>query len=441
MAAGIAGRQQGADVVLVERSTVGGTCLNIGCVPSKTLLAAAGHRVAATANRFPGAGTSAAETVDLAALVRQKDALVGEMRQHKYLDVATAHGFTIRRGGAVFDSPDLLLVDGQPLPARAYLIATGAEPQMPDLPGLHAIEALTSTTAMALTAVPSSLVVVGGGYVGMEQAQLFAGLGSRVTIIGSLAPHTEPEMAEVVRAAFVAQGITVVEQRATGVEQHGSQVIVTTDEGQRVSASRLLVATGRTPRSADLNPATAKIDTDMRGFITVDDQLRTSNPKVWAAGDVTGGPQFVYVAAATGKAAARNALGGNAHVDFTALPAVTFTSPQIAGVGLTEAQALAARYDCDCRTTTAADIPRALVNQDPHAAVKIVADARTGTVLGIHAAMEGAGEVIAGAVYTIKAKMTFDDLADTWAPYLTMSEAIRLTAARFRTDKPTSCCA
>ena len=441
MAAGIAARAQGADVLLIERGVVGGTCLNIGCVPSKTLLAAAGHRADAGRNPFPGAPTAASGAVHLSALRSQKDTLIEQMRSSKYLAVAEAHGFEIRPGHAVFDSPDLLLVDGEPVPAVAYLVATGAEPARPDLPGLDTARALTSTTAMELTVLPESLVIIGGGYVGMEQAQLFAGLGTRVTLVGRLAPYTEPELGDVLRAAFAADGVTVVEQRASRVRRTGPDVTVHTTDGQQVRAEQLLVATGRSPRSLDLLPHAAKIDLDGRGFITVDDHQRTSNPKVWAAGDVTGAPQYVYVAAATGRAAAINALGGTARVDFTALPAVTFTRPQLAGAGMSELQALAAGYDCDCRTVTAVDLPRALVNHDPYAALKIVADATTGQVLGVHAAMDGAGEVIAAAVYAIKAGMTVDDLADTWSPYLTMSEALRIAAGMFRTDKPTSCCA
>ena len=176
MAAAIAARQAGASVVLIERAVLGGTCVNIGCVPSKTLLAAAGARHAALANPFPGAPTTAAG-VDLGALIGQKDDLVGLLRQAKYADVAAAHGFEIRPGQATFLDGDTLAVDGQPRRARAYVIATGAEPDVPDLPGLDEVDHLTSTTAMEQHVLPASLVVIGGGYVGMEQAQLFAHFG------------------------------------------------------------------------------------------------------------------------------------------------------------------------------------------------------------------------------------------------------------------------
>ncbi len=363
------------------------------------------------------------------------------MRHAKYLDVAEAHGFEIRRGQARFADPRTLLVDEEPLPADAYIVATGSEPATPDLPGLEAVEWLTSTTAMELDDLPETLTVIGGGYVGMEQAQLFAGLGTRVILIGRLAPHTEPELADVMREAFARVGITVIEQRAAQVTAEAAGVSVTTTAGQTVTAQRLLVATGRQARTDRLYLATADIELDERGFIAVDARQQTSNPKVWAAGDVSGAPQYVYVAAETGRAAAVNALGGKAEVDYTGLPAVTFTRPQIASAGLTEAQALAAGHACDCRVLGGQDIPRALTNQNTLGALKIVVDADTGKVLGVHAALDGAGDVMLAATYAIKAGMTADDIADTWAPYLTMSEALRIAAGLFRTDKPTSCCA
>ena len=441
MSAGIHARSEGRSVVLVERGVVGGTCLNVGCVPSKTLLAASGQREHALHSPFGGVLTSAGP-VDLASVVAQKDRLVDAMRQAKYVDVAAAHGFEVRPGQAAFASPDLLLVDGKPLPAAAYVIATGSVPAVPDLPGLDSVDYLTSTTAMELTVLPETLVVVGGGYVGMEQAQMFAGLGSKVTLVGRLAPHTEPEMADVMREAFARSGITVIEERAASVARDSAgQVTVTTDAGNAVTGQRLLVATGRTARTDGLGLDTAGINLDARGYVVVDDAQRTSNPRVWAAGDVSGAAQYVYVAAATGKVAAANALGQDLRVDWTGLPQVTFTRPQIGAAGLTEQQALDAGHDCDCRVLTAADIPRALANQDPLGALKIVADAPTGRVLGVHAALEGAGDVMLAATYAIKASMTVDDLADTWAPYLTTSEALRICAGLFRSDKPTSCCA
>jgi len=441
MAAGIEARGRGRSVLLVEHGRLGGTCLNIGCVPSKNLLAAAGQRHrAASRTSFPMVETSAGG-VDLPALMAQKQDLIDSLRQHKYADVADAHGFPIKYGHARFVDERTLEVDGQPVAGAAYVLATGAAPHVPDLPGLDQVEWLTSTTAMEMQALPASMVVMGGGYVGLEQAQLWAHLGARVTLVGRVAPHAEPEIADVLRGVLADDGIMVIEERAVSVERGAHGVAVTTSGGQRAEGEQLLVATGRYADTRELGLVAAGVATDERGFVVVDDRQRTSNPRVFAAGDVSGAPQYVYVAARTGHAAAANALGGDDRVDYTGLPAVTFTTPQIASAGLTEEQALAAGYDCDCRVLVAQDIPRALANRDTRGALKLVADAHSGKILGVHAALDGAGDVMLAATYAITQNMTVDDIADTWAPYLTMSEALRIAAGLFRSDKPTSCCA
>ena len=442
MAAGIEARSRGKQVLLVEHGPVGGTCLNFGCVPSKNLLAAAGQRHRAASNTsFPMVPTSAGG-VDVPALMAQKQDLIDSLRRVKYLGVADAHGFPIRRGHARFTGPETLEVDGEALVGAAYVVATGTAPHVPDVTCLEKVEWLTSTTAMEMQSLPESMVVLGGGYVGLEQAQLWTHLGVAVTLLGRFAPHAEPEIAEVVRGVFADDGIAVVEERGTAVERAtDGRVLVRATGGLEVTGERLLIATGRFAETRDLDLGAAGVQADERGFVTVDDRQRTSNPRVFAAGDVSGAPQYVYVAAQTGKTAAVNALGGDDRVDYTGLPRVTFTTPQIASAGMTEEQALAAGHDCDCRVLGAKDIPRALANRDTRGALKLVADAGTGRVLGVHAALDGAGDVMLAATYAIKLGMTVDDIADTWAPYLTMSEALRIAAGLFRSDKPTSCCA
>ncbi len=444
MAAGITARQHGASVLLIERGVVGGTCVNVGCVPSKTLLAAAGARHGAQANPFGGAPT-AASGVDFAALVGQKDDLVGLLRDTKYVGVAAAHGFEIRRGEARFADRETLVVDRQPLRAGAYVVATGAEPARPALPGLDGTDVLTSTTAMEQKELPGSLVVIGAGYVGMEQAQLFAHLGVEVTIVGRLAPRAEPELTEVLRQVFADDGITVIEERAAAVDHHDGGALVTTTSGKHATGERLLVATGRQPRTASLDLAVAGVDCDAAGFLTVDDTQRSSNPRIFAAGDVSGAPQFVYVAAAAGRVAALNALGVGdgqpARVDYTGLPSVVFTRPQLASAGLTEAEALGLGHRCECKVLSLQEVPRALANHDTRGAVKLVADADTGKLHGAHALADGAGEMMLAVTYALRAGMTVDDIADTWAPYLTMAESLRIAAGLYRNQMPTSCCA
>lgn len=443
MAAAIEARRSGAEVVAIERSVLGGTCVNVGCVPSKTLLAAAGARQTARGNPFAGVPTSAGE-VDLAGLVRQKDELVGRLRQVKYADIADAHGFEIMFGQARFTGPESLEVDGIELDAHRIVVATGAQPAMPDLDGLEQVEPLTSTTAMALDELPSSLVVIGGGYVGLEQAQLFAHLGTNVTLIGRVAPYGDPELATRLRDVLVTDGITVIEEHATAVAPAEGGVTVTTASSRNVDGQRLLVATGRRPQTDGLGLDLAGVDVDDRGFVAVDAHHRTSNPTVYAAGDVTGAPQHVYVAAATGRVAAANALahdGASQRVDYTGMPAVSFTRPQLASAGWTETEARQRGHDVTTRLLALTDVPRALANRDTRGAVKIIADTHDHKVLGVHALADAAGEMMLAATYAITAGMTTDHLADTWAPYLTMSESLRLTAQLFRDQQPTSCCA
>ncbi|WP_317176938.1 FAD-dependent oxidoreductase [Dietzia sp. IN118] len=248
------------------------------------------------------------------------------------------------------------------------------------------------------------------------------------------------------RIGLAQDGITVVEEHATSVDRQNAQVRVRTASGRNLCAERLLVATGRLPSTDRLNLPAAGITADPDGFILVDEHQRTTNRRVFAAGDVTSAPQFVYVAAATGKAAAVNALrtdpqGPAEVVDYTGLPTVIFSRPQLATAGLTEAAARAAGHRCQSRVMSFEDLPRALIDQDTRGAIKMVAEVETGRILGLSAIGDRAGEIMLAATYAITAGMTTRQIADTWAPYLTTSEALRLVAGTFHTELPTSCCA
>jgi mercuric reductase len=222
-------------------------------------------------------------------------------------------------------------------------------------------------------------------------------------------------------------------------------VAMTTAGGQEqeLAYGQILVAAGRRPVTAGLNLESAGVKTGEHGEVITDAYQQTANPRIWAAGDVTGGPQYVYVAAAQGARAAANALlGAGRTVDYTALPRVTFTSPAIASAGLTEAELTADGTRCDCRVLPLAAVPRAITSRDRRGVVKLVAEAGTGHVRGVHAVAEGATEMITAASYAIRARMTVADLAEAWAPYLTMSEGLRLVAQAFSRDvSKLSCCA
>ena len=441
-AAAVRATSLGARVAMIERATVGGTCVNVGCIPSKALLAAADAYHRAGHHPFAGVPTGTGP-VDLAALVAQKHELVARLRQTKYADLADRYGFEIVHGTARFTGPDDLVVDGRRLQAGAYVLATGAEPAVPDLPGLAEAGYLTSRTAMELTEVPERLVVVGGGFVGMEMSQLFARLGARVELVGRVAPRAEPEMAAWMARVFADEHIGLHDTRATAVTRRPVGVEVACDDGSRCTGDALLVATGRRAGTAGLGLDAAGIALDGRGFVAVDATQHTTNPAVWAAGDVAGGPQFVYVAAAQGTLTADNAIGGAERpMDYAGIPTVAFTTPQLATAGMTETAARAAGHQCASRVVSLDHVPRALVNHDTRGAIKLVIDANTRRVLGVHAVAEAAGELMMAATCAIRYGITVDDLADTWAPYLTMSEAFRLAAQSFNTDLETlSCCA
>lgn len=441
-AAGIEARSLGASVVLVEQGVLGGTCVNVGCVPSKTLLAAAG--VAATARSHPFAGVpSSVGPVDLAALVAQKDELVSGLRQAKYADVAVTHGIELLHGQASFVDAETVRVGDSEIHGGAVVVATGAEPSTPDLPGLREVEYLTSTSAMALEVLPAKLVVVGAGFVGVEQAQLFAQLGSQVTLVGPLMRSAEPELTKILDEALVTTGIRRCGTKATRITQVGDGVQVVCEDDTVAEADRVLIATGRRPRTTGLAVERAGVKLNARGAINVDATQRSSNPRIWAAGDVTDGPQFVYVAAAEGKLATRNALTrSNEELDYTGLPHVAFTTPQLAWAGLTEAEAVQRGYRVESRLLPLNLVPRAIVNRDTRGAIKLIAEAGSRRLLGVHALVDHGGELLLAATIALKAGWTVDQLASSWAPYLTMNEGLKLAAQSFTTSVETlSCCA
>ena len=438
----------GARVAMVELGIVGGTCVNVGCIPSKAELAAAAHRHRAAHNPFPGIVTTSG--VDLDELVAAKDEIVRVLRQERYLDLIEHYGFELVEGTAHFADPDTLLVDGRPLPAERYLLAAGASPVAPAIEGLAEAAYLTSTTALELRELPRRLVVVGGNYVGLEFAQLFARLGSEVTVIEMLdriAPFEEPEASDVLEEVFRTEGIVVVtgaRVERIGVEGSEKAVYATVDgNDRRFPADELLVATGRRANTEPLDLDRAAVEIDEHGQIAVDPTLRTTNPRVFAAGDVTAAPQFVYVAAAMGAAAAENALtNGERTIDYSALPRITFTNPQIAAVGLTEEQANEQGIASSSSTLPLDYVPRALVERDTRGIVKIVIERASRRIVGATVVAEGAGDVILAAVYAVQFGLTVDQVVDTWAPYLTMSEGFKLAAETFdREVAHLSCCA
>jgi mercuric reductase len=445
-AAAIAATTKGLSVVMVERAVIGGTCVNVGCIPSKALLAAAEARHVAAAGRFPGIATQAGP-VDMAALIAGKTDLVEMLRREKYEDLAIDYGWETRHGTARFVEGPALEIDGERIEAAQYLVATGAAPWVPEVPGLAETGYLTSTSALELEALPESVIVVGGNYVGLEMGQTFARLGSSVTLLEALprlAPGEEPEISEVISEVLADEGVAVWTSAAlAGVSADAGKVVARVGGGREVGAEAILMATGRRPVTAGLGLEGVGVETGRVGEVVVDGHQRSTNPRIWAAGDVTGAAQFVYVAGAQGSLVVDNAFfGAERRLDYAHLPRVTFTTPAIAAVGLTDAQVAGAGLDCTCSVLPLAFVPRAIVNRDTRGLVKIVAEKASRRVVGIHIVADNAGDMVLAATYALEAGMTIDQLASTWCPYLTMAEGIKLAAQSFDKDvAKLSCCA
>ena len=287
-------------------------------------------------------------------------------------------------------------------------------------------------------------MVIGASVVAVELAQAFARLGSQVTILARsrLFSQDDPAIGKAVTAAFRDEGIVVLEQtEASQVAYANGEFALTTNHGV-LRAQQLLVATGRSPNTAGLDLEAAGVKLGERGAIVIDHGMRTNVPGIYAAGDCTNQPQFVYVAAAAGTRAAVNMTGGKAELDLTAMPAVVFTDPQVATVGCTEAEAKQAGIEAESRTLTLDNVPRALVNFDTRGFIKLVAEVGTGRILGVQAVAAEAGELIQAAALAIRGGMTVQDLADQLFPYLTMVEGLKLAAQTFSKDvTQLSCCA
>ncbi len=450
MAAALKATENGAHVTLVERGTLGGTCVNVGCVPSKILIRAAHIAQLRRVSPFDAGVPPASPTILRGRLLEQQQRRVEELRQAKYESVLASNpAITVLLGEARFRDGHSLTVrlnaGGEQLVAfDRCLIATGARAAVPPVPGLEGTPYWTSTEALASEAIPSRLAVIGSSVVAVELAQAFARLGSRVTLLArsTLLFREDPAIGEALTAAFRAEGIEVLEHtEASRVTHRDGKFVLTIPSGER-RAERLLIATGRTPNTRDLALEAAGIAIYAHGPIRIDPGMRTRAQDIYAAGDCTDQPQFVYVAAAAGTRAAINMTGGNATLHLTTLPRVIFTDPQVAMVGLNGQQAHHSGIETDSRTLTLDNVPRALVNFDTRGFIKMVAEAGTGRLLGVQAVAPEAGELIQTAALAIHHRMTVSDLSSQLFPYLTMVEGLKLAAQTFSKDvKQLSCCA
>ncbi|PKO35909.1 MAG: mercury(II) reductase [Betaproteobacteria bacterium HGW-Betaproteobacteria-7] len=450
MAAALKAVEQGAHVTLIERGTIGGTCVNVGCVPSKIMIRAAHVAHLRRESPFDGGMPPTPPTILRERLLAQQQARVDELRHAKYEGILDGNpAITALHGEARFKDGQSLVVrlnDGNER-AVAFdrcLVATGASPAMPPIPGLKDSPYWTSTEALVSDTMPERLAVIGSSVVALELAQAFARLGSQVTILArsTLFFREDPAIGDAITAAFRAEGIEVLEHtQASQVAHEGGEFVLTTGHGE-IRVDKLLVATGRAPNTRNLNLEAAGVAVNAQGAIVIDQGMHTSSPNIYAAGDCTDQPQFVYVAAAAGTRAAINMTGGEATLDLTAMPAVVFTDPQVATVGYSEAEAHHDGIETDSRTLTLDNVPRALANFDTRGFIKLVIEEGSGRLIGVQAVAPEAGELIQTAALAIRHRMTVQELADQLFPYLTMVEGLKLAAQTFNKDvKQLSCCA
>jgi len=449
-AAAIKAANHGAKAAMIERSTLGGTCVNVGCVPSKNLLRAGELRYYDSHREFPGIRPGRT-TLEFSRIIEQKNQIVRGLRKEKYSDVLRSLPSTkLFRGNARFVSRTRVKVDGIIVDGRKFIVATGSSPRIPSVSGIESVNYLTNVEALSLKNRPVSMVVLGGRALGLEFAQMYSHMGTKVTLLqrsDRIIPEAEPEISEALRESLNDEGVEI----RTGVQikrvyqTQAEKVIVATVRGREFEArgDELLLATGRDPNTNQLGLETVPVRLRKDGAVKVDREMRTTAPHVWAAGDVIGEPMLETIAAKEGATAAENALSGtHRKIDFLPVPRAVFTSPQVASVGLTEKEAHERGYNCACRTIAMSKVPKAVIIRETRGLVKMVADASTGRILGVHILADNAADIIHEAVLAVKHKLTIDDIIDTVHVFPTVAESIKLAATSFRKDiDQLSCCA
>jgi len=448
-AGAIRASELGARVGLIEGGVIGGTCVNVGCVPSKTLIRAAELQHRAQSKVFHGIFTSA-KPPHWDEIRSQKDELVSLLRKVKYIDVLKSYPNVeyIEGSAKPLKAGEVELSNGKRLKAQKILITTGARPWAPPIPGLNGVQYLDSTSVMNLEKLPKSMIVIGASAVGLELAQMFSRLGVKITVI-EVAPRIVPledqEIGDTLSQYLTEEGMNVFAgAKILKVSKYGQyEVEIDKDDKEVIAAEELLVATGRRPNTEHLGLKECGVELGPKGHIKTNEYLQTNHPDVFAAGDCTSEAMFVYVSAYEGNLAAENALQGNARkFDVSVLPKVTFTDPQVASVGITEIEAHAMGIDPSWAKISLDHIPRAVAARDTRGFIKLVAESKTGKLIGAHILAPEGGELIQIPALAIKYGITVDELGRTLFPYLTLSEGIKLCAQMFNKDvSKLSCCA
>ncbi|MBI4101305.1 mercury(II) reductase [Candidatus Microgenomates bacterium] len=450
-AAAIKANELGARTALINAGLpLGGTCVNVGCVPSKTLLHAAELVHTAQHHNVPGIELGV-KTADYAAVVADELALVKKLRAEKYEQVLNGlTNVTQIKGKATFVSPNEIKVGEQNLQAPKFIVATGSTAIVPKIEGLAEAGYITHVEAMQLKTVPKRLTVIGAGPVGLELAQLYSRFGSQVTILqraDSIMPRAEPVLTQQLTKILASEGVNIktdVQVTKVVTENDAKTVSYNNSSGEEtVVADEILVAAGKRPSTASLDLASAGVNVDDKRAVITKSTLQTSQPHIYAAGDVTNLPlRLETTAGREGTYAAENALNGsNKSIDYNAVPYTVFTDPQLASVGYTEDKQMEELKACACRTVSFDKLPKALITKRTEGLIKIAIHPQTNVIMGVHILGPNAGDLIAQAMVLIKNKNTIDDLEDMLPVFPTLAEAIKLAAMSFTRDvAKMSCC-
>jgi len=458
-AAAIRAQELGKTSVMTEERTIGGTCVNRGCLPSKNLIEAAKLLYDARNPRYPGL-SACDPAFDFSALASQKDEVIHGYRKKKYESLVGGQ-FSIEEGHAEFVDAHTVQINGKHLTGDKVLIATGSRPMLPEIDGLADVpyitsDLLTNGEPMEMTTLPRSLLILGGGYIALELGQMFRRFGAEVTILERnnqvLAHGYEPEVGQAIGEVFGQEGIQVITGATVQhVKNEPGGVVAAVCVGgvaREVRAEKLLVATGRRPNTDAIAIEKAGVALDPAGAVSVNGYLQTCLPHIYAGGDVIGRETESQMATPVGShdggIAALNALSGEAFraVDHRVIPRAIFTDPQIAVVGLTEEEAIAKGHECWCNTVPMSLVPRAGAIRDPRGLIKMVADANTSEVLGVSMVGNSAAEVIHEAAMALRFRATIHDFIDLLHVYPTMAEALKIVAiSRYKDPAELSCCA
>lgn len=431
----------------------GGTCVNVGCVPSKNLIRAAETVYHATHSNFKGIKPKGAD-IDFAQIKKDKKALVATLQQQKYMDVVSDFkNLTLLKGWAEIVDNKTILVDGKDkYTATNIIIATGATTNIPNIEGLNDVGFLTNVSLFDLEEKPESLTIMGAGYIGLEIAMAYNRLGVKIRIIEftdrPLRSQTK-DITDVLEAQMKSEGIEILPNfRAFKFEKEGNNTIIHCNcpDGsttQIIEKGHIVVATGTKPNTAKLSLDNIDIQLTERGHIIVNEKMETNIPNIYAVGDVTNTPAFVYTAATEGSTAVNNAFSLSKNsLDYSSLPWVVFTDPQIAGAGMDEIEAEKKGIPFEVSKLDLIHVPRALAAQDTRGFIKLIRNTETDKLIGARVVAPEGGELIQQLSMAIKFGITVKDLAESFYPYLTLGEAVKLAAITFGKDvSKLSCCA